>query len=85
MFEGMEAISKSNIKSLLAAEYNTPDGPWNNESKTIKVMKLDPKLAGKPHPKLDETIVVTLSTMLHEHVSLHLSVHQSEDTDQVDV
>ena len=69
MFEGMEAISKSNIKSLLAAEYNTPDGPWNNESKTIKVMKLDPKLAGKPDPKLVETLVVTLRTMLHEHVS----------------
>eukprot|EP01052_Picozoa_sp_SAG31_P013340 SAG31_NODE_801_length_12013_cov_23.812070_1_plen_44_part_00 len=35
----------------------------------MKVMKLDPKLAGKPDPKLVETLVVTLRTMLHEHVS----------------
>lgn len=68
-FEGMEAMMKSNIKSVLAEHYNTPDGGWNQESKTLKPVKLDIKLAGKADPKLVESLVVTVRTLLHDHVS----------------
>ena len=68
----LAAYSKSvreSIKSVLSDNYGTSEMDWNSESKTVRAIRLDSKLAGTADPTLAENLIVNVRTFLHAHVS----------------
>ena len=60
---------REGIKALLSKAFNTPDIEWTQEQKSLRVLKLDAKLAGKPDPKLVDNLIVSIRNVLHGSVS----------------
>ena len=60
---------REGIKAILSKAFNTPNIEWTQESKSLRVLKLDAKLVGKPDPKLVDNLIVSIRNVLHDAVS----------------
>ena len=76
---------REGIKAILSKAFNTPDIEWTQEQKSLRVLKLDAKLAGKPDPKLVDNLIVSIRNVLHGAVSKFWAIipfFETIDTDR---